>query len=206
ALPQPRAAITGADGRYTFTDLPAGSYTVSASRTGFAPQVFGQGRSLTGRPVAVSGTQHLDNIDFALAPGGVIAGRILDEDGAPFTGATVQAMVLRPESDANTLVSVAVTRTDDRGEFRLFGLPPGQYYVSAEDPAFHNVSSPAGVLHYSPTYYPGTPAADQARPIAVRESGEAPRVEFKLTLVAASRVGGQLTAYDGKQLLSGTVV
>ena len=59
--------------------------------------------------------------------------------------------------------SVSSSQTDDRGEFRLFGLAPGHYYVSAADPAFRAVSTPKGVLYYSPTYFPGVPFADQAR-------------------------------------------
>ncbi len=206
ALPQPRAAITGADGRYTLTDLPSGSYTVSATRTGFAPQAFGQGRDGGGRPIAVAGAQRVDNIDFALAPGGLIVGRILDEDGSPFAGAIVEALVTRSESGAETLVTISTGQTDDRGEFRLFGLAAGEYYVSAEDPAFRNISTPTGVQHYSPTYYPGTPAADQARRIVVSETGDPARVEFRLKLVPPSRVRGQLMAYNGKELLSGSVV
>ena len=206
AIPEPRAAITGSDGRYTFTDLPAGAYTVSATRTGFAPMTYGQGRSLAGTPVTVAAGQHAGNIDFSLAPGGAIAGRILDEDGSPFAGARVEALVTRSEAGADTLFSVSSSQTDDRGEFRLFGLAPGTYFVSAQDPAFRSVSSPKGVLHYSPTYYPGTPFADQAKPIGVGDRGEPGRIEFRLRLVPPARVTGQMAAYDGRRLLSGSVI
>src|SRR5262249_26889546 len=101
--------------------------------------------------------------------------------------------------------SVASGQTDDRGEFRLFGLGPGSYYVSAQDPAFRSVSSPRGVQHYSPTYYPGTPFADQAKTIAVA-TGDPARIEFRLHLVPPARVSGQLVTYDGKPLLSGSVI
>jgi len=206
AIPEPRAAITGSDGRYTFTDLPAGAYTVSATRTGFAAMAYGQGRSLAGTPVTVAAGQHVGNIDFSLAPGGAIAGRILDEDGSPFAGALVEALVTRSEAGADTLFSVSSSQTDDRGEFRLFGLAPGTYFVSAQDPAFRSVSSPKGVLHYSPTYYPGTAFADQAKPIAVGDKGEPGRIEFRLQLVPPARVRGQMAAYDGRRLLSGSVI
>ncbi len=101
---------------------------------------------------------------------------------------------------------MASSQTDDRGEFRLYGLGPGEYYVSAQDPAFRSVSSPKGVLHYCPTYYPGTPLADQARRIAVSAGAQSPRIEFRLALVPPARVSGQMVAYDGKPLLSGAIV
>jgi len=204
-LPEPRVTLSGADGKYAITDLPAGAYTVSATRTGYAPQSYGQGRNINGTPITVTNTQ-VGNIDMALVPGGSIVGRILDEDGTPFGGAVVDALVARYDNGADTLFSVASTLTDDRGEFRLFGLAPGQYYVSAADPAFHAVSTPKGVLHYSPTYFPGVPFADQARLVVVTGTGESPKVEFRLTLVPPARVSGQLLAYDARQLLSGAVI
>jgi hypothetical protein len=205
-LPEPRAVITDPDGKYLFPDLPAGAYIITATRTGYAPQTYGQGRTATGTPVTVTSTQQLAGIDMALAPGGLIVGRILDEDGTPFAGAVVEALVTRSEGGRDTLFSMATSQTDDRGEFRLFGLAPGQYYVSAQDPAFRSVSSAKGIQHYSPTYYPGTPFADQAKTINVTGAGNPPRAEFRIKLVPPARVSGQLTAFDGRQLLSGAVI
>ena len=205
-LREPRATITNSDGTYSFADLPAGAYTVSATRTGYAAQVYGQGRGMSGTPIALGTGQKVANIDLALAAGGAIAGRILDEDGSPFAGAVVEALVTRMDAGANTLFSVASSQTDDRGEFRLFGLAPGLYYVSAQDPAFRSVSSPSGVQHYSPTYYPGTPFADQAKTLAVAPPGDAPRIEFRIRLLPSARVSGQMLAYDAKPLLSGAVI
>ncbi len=205
ALGEPRATLTNSDGTYTFTDLPAGSYTVSATRTGFAGQTYGQGRAIEGSPIAVGPGQQVTGINMALTPGRVISGRILDEDGEPFAGAVVEALATRIEGGASSLLSVASGQTDDRGEFRLFGLGTGEYYVSAQDPAFRRVSSPTGVLHYAPTYYPGTPFADQAKRVAVSAGGQPSRIEFRLRLVPPARVSGQMVAYDGKPLLSGVV-
>jgi protocatechuate 3,4-dioxygenase beta subunit len=204
-LPEPRVAISGTDGKYALPDLPPGAYTITATRTGFAPFTYGQGRSITGTPVSVITGQQLTAIDLPLTAGGVIVGRILDEDGAPFAGATVDALVNRTQNSNEMLFSVASAQTDDRGEFRLFGLAPGAYYVSAGDPAFASVSTPKGIQHYSPTYYPGTPRADQARAVTVG-AGAPPRIEFKLQLVPPARVGGQLFPSDAKPLRDGTII
>lgn len=205
ALPEPRVVITGADGRYVIGDLPAGAYTISATHTGFAPLTFGQGRSVTGTPVSVASGQQVANIDLPLVAGGVIVGRILDEDGAPFAGAGVDALVKRSQGGTDMLYSVATAQTDDRGEFRLFGLAPGSYYLSAADPAFVSVSSANGVLHYAPTYYPGTTQADRARAVTVGTTTP-PRVEFKLQLVPPAQVSGRLIPFDATPLLSGVII
>lgn len=204
-LPEPRVTISGADGKYTIADLPAGAYTVTATHSGFAPLTYGEARTITGTPVSVTTGQRVTGLDFPLVAGGVIVGRILDEDGAPFAGATVDALVARMQSGNDMLFSVATAQTDDRGEFRLFGLAPGAYYVSAADPAFASISTPRGVQHYSPTYYPGTPQADQARTVTVG-GGTPPRVEFKLQLVPPAKVSGTLVPYDAKQLLNGAIM
>jgi protocatechuate 3,4-dioxygenase beta subunit len=204
-LPEPRVTISGADGKYTIADLPAGAYTLTATRSGFAPLTYGEPRAITGTPVQVVGGQRVSSIDFPLVAGGVIVGRILDEDGAPFAGATVEALIARTQNGNDMLFSVATAQTDDRGEFRLFGLAPGSYYVSAADPAFAAISTPKGVQHYSPTYYPGTPQADQARTVTVG-SGTPPRLEFTLQLVPPARVTGTLVPYDARPLLNGAII
>jgi hypothetical protein len=156
--------------------------------------------------VTVAAAQSVPGIDFALVPGRAITGRILDEDGTPFAGAAVRALVTRSQNGSDTLVEVTGADTDDRGEFRLHGLAPGQYYVSASDPAFERVGSSRGTRRYSPTYHPGVPFADQAKPITLGASGQEPRVEFKLQIVPPARVAGNLIAEDGKPLLNGAII
>lgn len=206
ALPEARVTISHGDGTYAITDLPAGSYTLSVTRTGYAPQTYGQARAIAGTPIVLSNAQQMANVDLAIVPSGSIVGRILDEDGTPFAGAVVEALVTRFESGTDRLVSMATSQTDDRGEFRLFGLAPGQYFVSAADPAFRSVSTPKGVQRYSPTYYPGEAFADQARPITITAKGDPPRVEFRLKIVPPARLSGQLVSYDAKPLLNGAII
>lgn len=205
ALPGPRVALSGPDGKYSLGDLPAGSYTLTVTRSGFAPQTHLKGRGITPAPIVVTAGQQVV-VDFALVPSGFIAGRILDEDGTPFAGAIVDALVTRSDNGTDALRSVSTSQTDDRGEFRLYGLVPGQYYVSASDPAFRSVSTPRGLQNYSPTYYPGVSFPDQARTVVVTGTGEPPRVEFRLKIVPPARVSGQLVASDGKQLFSAAII
>jgi hypothetical protein len=204
-LPGPRVALSGPDGKYSLGDLPAGSYELTVTRTGFAPQTHSLGRSITPAPIVLTAGQQAV-VNFALVPSGFIAGRILDEDGTPFAGAVVDALVTRSDNGTDALRSVSTSQTDDRGEFRLYGLVPGQYYVSASDPAFRSVSTPKGVQNYSATYYPGVSFADQARTVVVAGAGEPARVEFRLKLVPPARVSGQLVASDGKQLFSAAII
>lgn len=137
----------------------------------------------------------------AQTPGGAdgaIVGRILDEHGAPLNGASVDALVTRIDRGTEVLESVASAQTDDHGDFRLSGLAPGLYYVSAIDPA-------KDALHYSPTYAPGTVFADEAQTITVTGTGDPPRIDFRLKPAPPARVSGQLIASDARPLLNGAV-
>ena len=206
-LAQPRVAITAADGRFTFTNLPAGTYSVSVTRTGYVPGQFGERRSAPPAPIAVHAGQPVTGIQVSLRPAGVIAGQILDEDNLPFAGATVEALVSRTIDGIATFVAVATAQTDDRGEFRLAGLPAGQFYVSAFDPAFARVGDVTGPLQYTPTYYPGVVFAEQATRISVTPGAEPSlRVVFKLQIVRPARVAGTIRTQDGRQLVSGAVI
>ncbi len=206
ALAEPRVALSRADGTFQFQHLPAASYSLSATRTGYAPQEYGQRRVATGTPVPLADGQRLTGIDFALAPAGVIVGRVLDEDDNPFAGATIDALVSRSAGSQPTLVSVATARSDDRGDFRLTGLAAGQYYVSAVDPAFAGVGDETGALHYTPTYFPGVAVVEQAMRVGVTPGAEPPRITFKLRIIRPSRVAGVISAEGRRQLLSGAVI
>jgi hypothetical protein len=207
ALPESRVTLSRADGRYEFTRLPAGSYFLSASHTGYATQAYGEKRG-TPAPVALGDGQALTSLDFPLPPAGVIAGRILDEDDRPFAGATVDALVPRIEQGQPTLAAVATTESDDRGEFRLTGLPAGPYYVSAFDPAFAHVGDETGPLRYAATYYPGVAAPDRATAVTVTPGVEPPPggISFVLKMVRPARVSGRITAPNQARLASGTVI
>jgi hypothetical protein len=208
ALPESRVALSRADGRYEFTRLPAGSYFLSASHTGYATQAYGERRGAPVSPMTLGEGQALSGLDFPLPPAGVIAGRILDEDDRPFAGATVDALIPRIEQGQPTLAAVATTESDDRGEFRLTGLPAGSYFVSAFDPAFAHVGDETGPLRYSATFYPGVAAADRATAVTVTPGVEPPAagVSFVMKMVRPARVSGRITAPNMARLASGTVI
>ncbi|MBA3950081.1 MAG: carboxypeptidase regulatory-like domain-containing protein, partial [Acidobacteria bacterium] len=130
--------LTGEDGGFEITELEdADNYMLSASKTGHAPRMWGEHQLPTPpTPLTLAAGQVLEGIDVALAPHLWVSGKILDSDGTPFAGAIVSA--LRPVfvEDRREMVTVAEIITNDRGEYRLFGLPAGQYFISAVDPAF----------------------------------------------------------------------
>jgi hypothetical protein len=124
---------TDGQGKFIVPDIPAGSYRISATRNGYAQQQFGQ-RSY-GRPgtvVNVRAGQQVQDITFRLTPAATIAGRVTDPNGEPLPGVTVQA--LRSTYDATgkrQLQPVGNAKTNDLGEYRLYWMNPGRYFVNA---------------------------------------------------------------------------
>src|SRR5262249_45495694 len=95
-LREGRSTMTDADGRFEFVELPAGRYSVSASKTSYVGLSYGQTRPTDlQKQLDVPEKQVVDRIDFRLPRGGVIIGRVLDEYGEPVAGAQVQPMQMR---------------------------------------------------------------------------------------------------------------
>ena len=141
-LREPRSVETDFSGRYEITDLPAGRFTVTASKAGFVAISHGQTRpNEMGRPVEVRDGQVVERINLALPRGAAITGRVVDEYGEPVAGAAVQPMQMRyvngrlePTMAGNGGVIGAMFQTPDTGEFRVWGLSPGEYLIQATLP------------------------------------------------------------------------
>ena len=164
-----RVATTDAQGRFEIKELPAGRYTMTASKGGFVSLQYGQRRpSESGTPIELGDGQTMDKLAIALPRGSVLGGRITDEFGEPVANASVSAWRYgyrgrRAAHDAGAGRTSRDT-TDDQGHFRLFGLPPGDYYVSATlRSGGPEVTDPMGELSgYAATYFPGTPNVAEA--------------------------------------------
>jgi protocatechuate 3,4-dioxygenase beta subunit len=129
-----RTARSDRNGRFIFQNVVPGDYRLIATRDGgYVPAEYGQ-RSPTGQGInfEIAAGQKMTGIQLALSPTGSITGRVYDRDGEPLGKAHV--MALRPvyKNGERTLTIVQSVETDDRGEYRLFWLAPGRYYVSAK--------------------------------------------------------------------------
>ena len=98
---------TDADGRWQIKELPAGRYTLTASKGGYVALSYGQKRPFEqGKPVELAEGQALDKLDFSLPKGSVISGRIVDEFGEPLAGMRVAAMRYRYQAGQRRLIPV----------------------------------------------------------------------------------------------------
>lgn len=207
-----RVAITDAQGRFEIKELPGGRYTVTASKGGFVSLQYGQRRPTeSGTPIELAAAQTLEKLSIALPRGSVLGGRITDEFGEPVANASVTAWRYGYAAGARRMMPAgqnARDTTDDQGHFRLFGLPPGDYYVSAtlrtNGP---EVTDPMGELSgYAATYYPGTPNVSEASRVTLAVSQENTNVSFGLIATRLVRVSGQVLTSDGAPATNGNVM
>jgi hypothetical protein len=200
----PYATSTDASGHFILKDIGPGRYRLWVERNGYVRQEYGQraanrpGTILTLRP-----GQHLRDVVLRLIPTGAITGRVYDEAGEPIEGGRIRALRHSYEQDQRQFVQAATTVTNDRGEYRLYGLPPGHYYVSAtytpalaREVAGATAAQPtAGSIleeGYAPTYYPGTNDPSRAAPVALGAGEEVRGLDLALLPKRTVRVLGRV--------------
>jgi hypothetical protein len=194
-----RATTTDLDGRYEFTELAAGSYRVSASKGIYVPFEYGQRRPFErGKPIDVTDGQVADKIDIALPRGGVISGVLLDDVGDPAAGVRVTAMRQQYRDGKRGFVDIGrAAETNDIGQYRLYGLPSGTYFVGAlpstANPLFPVFTTPSG----APTYYPGTLSEMEAQRVPVRAAQEKVLPDFTLVPSRLVKITGTATTGTG---------
>jgi hypothetical protein len=206
--PNAKSAVTDGNGRYELTNLPAGKFTLQASKPNYVALSYGQTRPRgVGQTIELAEGQTLNNINFTLQRGGVITGRIVDEFGDPVTDVQVMAMRSQFFNGERRMMPSGgrPSQTNDLGDYRIFGLPPGQYYVTA---TFRNVmfGDSDDRSGYAPTYYPGTGSTAEAQRITIAAGQTASGMNMTLLPVRTSRISGKALDGDGKPLVGGMVM
>ena len=215
----PKVALTDAEGRFEFRELPASRFTMQASKSGFVTIQYGQTRPFeSGKPIELAERQALDNADIAVPRGGVISGRIVDEFGDALPDVQVTAMRQTWSNGRRRLTPSPgrIASSNDLGQFRIYGLPPGEYYVSASmrgsavemmdmelmmsatgaTAAAPTASAPKS--GYASTYYPGTANVAEAQRVTLASGQEATGADFPLVPVRLARVTGVVISSEGK--------
>ena len=127
-----RSSISDDDGRFTFEGLPAGTFTLTATRPGFLRSTYGALRAgRPGTPIRVRDGQPLADVTLTMTHGSAIEGQLRDpaNDAAP--GMRVEAIRLTHGSAGDHAEVLGTAFTDDRGVYRIFGLPAGDYVLAA---------------------------------------------------------------------------
>jgi len=227
-LPRSKAAITDVNGRFAFERLPAGRFTLNATKAPYLTMAYGaKAPGRLGTPVTLPRTENND-IVITLPPGGVITGTVRDSAGRVLPD--VHVSIFRTPSWQSPVNSMT---TDDRGMYRFFGLTPGSYIVGGliESVGVSSIDVPTtaeidrrfaewdragggapastvpksasavrpAVYGQAATFYPGTVDAREAAPIALA-AGDERVADFVVSPVSVVQIEGRIGTGDGSPL------
>ena len=146
--PNTQLVVVMADsqGRFVVRDVPKGSFLLLATAPGYIVSNYGQARAGgPTRTIDLTGGERLVALKIPLWRHGVISGAVTDEAGEPIVGATVRVLrrVANGPGGERRYMQGTETTTDDRGQYRLTALSPGQFLVSVPQT---QVTVPASIV------------------------------------------------------------
>jgi hypothetical protein len=211
-----QSVVTSEDGKYEFSGLPTGKYSLTGARRGFISASYDQHDEYSTAIVTGAGLD-TETLVLRLAPDAVIAGKVLDESNEPVRHAHVTLYYNDHSTGVDQIHQFRSAQTDDLGEYELTPLQPGTYYLSAsgtpwyaihprsESPRSESagsnpthadsnepVEAPPTVdrsldVAYPVTYYPDVTEADDAMPIPIR-GGERVEADIHLNPIPSLRL------------------
>ena len=191
-------AASGADGKFHIENVQPEKYVATATAEGFANAQFAAGV----KPFTVSGQQPVSGIEIRLAPLSVIAGKVTDDADQPLDGVSVMAMRYNYSGDTKTLQPVGSAQTDDRGQYRMFDLQPGRYYLMAstqyrgassygDSDRVHSTVPEQG---YGALVYPGVSDVSETSPHELKPGDEWMGANFRMHMRPAYHIRGNVAA------------
>jgi carboxypeptidase family protein len=199
---QIRTVTADEEGRFDLGRFRDGDYSIEAGKSGYLmPDFRSLLESQTALMVRVSDDLRAHDVEVVLARGGAIAGTIVDGAGEPFQGVLVRAVRLRQNGGRMVGASTGWPRlTDDRGRYRLFGLPPGSYLIVATLNATETSLDGIRASGFAPVYYPGTASIESAQNAQVVLGSAVSGVDLTFAVTSTTRVTGKALNTAGEPL------
>ncbi len=190
------STFTDAAGAFRFPSLAPGNYRLAARK----PQ-FVEVADDSGEQSMITLDKSRESLRVRLAPLGVIAGKVVDQDGEPVRGVNIVAMTRTVQDGMRLNRFSRSVSTDDRGLYRLWNLTPGKYYVKAAGRTNSTsvitgglgttIATPEG---FAPVYAGGAHSIENAEPIVIEPGSEA-QADFKIAMEPAYNIRGTLTNF-----------
>lgn len=208
------ATTSDSDGHFTIKDVPPGRYRFLAAHPGFVEQHYKAAPGESGPIFSLSPGEKASDALFRLVAAAVVTGRVSNDEGDPMQRVEVVALRRPGEEEVEDeavrprkirMQRVASAESDDRGQYRIFGLKPGEYYLRAED-----TFRPQGTMvvdesfwinrslgsEYASVYYPGVTQVSQAQVMSIK-AGEEVQADIAMHRVRTVNVAGRLIGTGG---------
>ncbi len=201
-------------GKFSFPKVVPGTYSVSVQRDGYLKQTAGRIGAYKMPPIfLIQPGQDVGSFDFRMVPSGVISGKVKFDDAEPAVNVAIQLYREYHRRGRHGWEVAASSMTNDRGEYRVYGLEPGSYYVAAlyqsprlppnaeEQRRTDASGKPREEMSYAVTFYPEVQKLSDAVAVHLLAGQEVLSIDIFLTLVHTVRIQGRVIS-----ALSGTVV
>ena len=227
-----RMTVADDEGRFAFASLPSGRFTVTAEKAGYPARSYGAKQPYrTGSGVLLEDGQNVTDLVLTLAKGGAIAGTVFDERGQPMSGVPIMAWEIRTSLAGERTLGFAgpetvTVITDDRGMYRVYGLPPGVYTIGTSwyydgglplrvptdaeiRAAFESRQAPRSAspspsplpdpprFSHSPSFIPGVVDPMSAGTVTLAAGEVREGVDLRMQFLPMSEIVGTITAADG---------
>jgi hypothetical protein len=215
AQPQDAVAWTDSNGRFSFGYLPPGRYLLRAMKNGYQGAAWGaETLRLPPAVIQLAAGQIRNDFIFRLQLMNSITGVVLDEDGDPLANVQVTAMTPGLQRQKRRFFPGPNAMTDATGHYRLSGLAPGRYALSANHRngpvvKMHSEATagePQQQYSYGIQYYPGTDRAEAAALITVQPGPEISSIDFRLTAQTAASIEGRVLVPTGAGTVKDVIV
>jgi hypothetical protein len=189
-------AVTDNNGHYAIAGIAPGRYQLSVQRPGFLPSFYGaRGPNRPGKSILLGPGESRKDLNFSLEPPGVITGHIYDQDGENLSTPVILYREIWYQGHRR-VQQMQAANSDDEGEYRLFGLAAGNYYVAtAQTPV--RPASPVPVREvYPATFYPSTEDASSALLLKVAPGSEARNIDIRVRKTTSVDVRGTISIQE----------
>ena len=178
-------------GKFVIDDLPPGSYTLSAARTGFVTGNYGaRSAASPGATITLTEGGALKDLEIKLTPQGIVAGRVTDQDGEPVARAQLTLYRSTYARGRKQMRMASQGQTNSQGRYSLGNLTPGSYYLSAR--ASDTSGMESGMSDVT-TYYPRALDASEAAALDVAPGARMEGIDVRLRRERVHSVKGRLT-------------
>ena len=196
-------------GQFRFTNMAAQTYFIAAYKPGYAVTYHKANGWTTlppGERIGIVAGSSDTELELRLVPGGVITGRVTDQFGEAASGTELTIRRLPLNSVLETPFPFPVLgdyRIGPTGEFRLYGLPEGDYIVGAttHEQQFRVGSNSGPLGRFGKVFYPAATEMALAQPIAVRPGTETTGIDIRLGVVPLLTISGRVHGNAGESAL-----
>jgi protocatechuate 3,4-dioxygenase beta subunit len=191
-------AITDGAGHFRFENLTPGSYSLTASLNGYVTTAYGSKRNQgDGSMITLTAGAKMRGLTLKLPQQGVVNGRVIDEEGTTMEGVAIAILRRGFQKGRRSLAWQGMGHTNDKGEYRVYGIAPGRYYAvaTARSPMRYTPEvryAPKDEPSYPPTYYPNALTISDAAQIEILSGAELAGIDFRLVRTRAFKISGRL--------------